>query len=84
LRKLQDDITMHVSLVPGFLQHDRNRQPQDFSLVRLALDATMPVIDLGAYNQYFPVDGWLRTLMMLQRVIGWWVLTSFLASLAVI
>ena len=75
---------MHISLVPGFLQYDRNRQPQDFNLMRLAIDATIPVIDLHAYSQYFPVRKWLRGFMVFQRVFGWWVLTSFLASLSVL
>ena len=82
--KLPDNLIMHISANPGFLQHDRNRQPQDFNLWRLAVDATLPVIDLHAYNQYFPVRRGLRGFMMLQRVFGWWLLTSFLASLAVL
>ena len=42
----------------------------------------IPVIDLQAYNQYYPQPKWMRTFAMLQHVVGWWVLTSFLASLA--
>lgn len=79
-----DNLIMNISSVPGFMQRDRDRQPQDFNLLRLAVDVTIPVIDLHAYNQYFPARRGLRTFMVLQHLIGWWVLTSFLASLAVL
>jgi hypothetical protein len=48
------------------------------------VDVTIPVVDLHAYSQYFPASGWVRALSVLQHLTGWWVLTSFLASLAVI
>lgn len=73
----------HISAVPGFMQYDRNRQPQYFNLVLYAIDTMIPVIDLHAYNQYYPIQGWVRSFAMCQHVVGWWVLTSFLASLAV-
>jgi hypothetical protein len=73
----------HISAVPGFMQYDRNRQPQHFNLWRYAIDTMIPVIDLHAYNQYYPIQGVVRSFAMLQHVVGWWVLTSFLASLAV-
>ena len=73
----------HISAVPGFMQYDRNRQPQYFNLVRYAVDTMIPVIDLHAYNQYYPMRGWVLNFTMLQHVVGWWVLTSFLASIAV-
>lgn len=73
---------MHLSEVPGFMQYDRNRQPQNFDLIRYAVDVSIPVVDLHAYSQYYPVTGWVRGATVVQHLIGWWVLTSFLASLA--
>lgn len=75
---------LHVSGVPGFMQYDRNRQPQNFALSRLALDATIPVIDLHAYNQYYPLDTFPRVITMVQHVLGWYILTSLLASMAIL
>ena len=73
----------HLSAVPGFMQYDRNRQPQDFGLFRYAVDVSIPVVDLHAYSQYFPASKGPRILTTFQHILGWWVLTSLLATLAV-
>ncbi len=83
-KKLDEDEILHVSSVGGFLQYDRNRQPQHFNLFRFALDSAIPVIDLHAYSQYYPVTYWARWWVMAQQIFGWYIVTSFLATIAVL
>lgn len=81
-RKFSEEEVLHLSLQPGFLQFDREKQPQNFSLFRYTLDVMVPLIDLHGYNRYYPADSFSRLWTMTQHLIGWWVLTSALAALA--
>jgi hypothetical protein len=60
------------------------KEPQQFSLAWFSLDATLPVIDLHAYNTYYPVAKPIRVVSFLQHILGWILVTSLLTSLAVL
>jgi hypothetical protein len=78
-----DEDVQHKSLIPGFMQYDRDRRPQEFSIWRYSLDATLPIVDLHAYNHYYPKWTSARAVSWTQHILGWWVLTSALSSIAV-
>lgn len=60
------------------------KEPRNFSLTWFSLDATLPVIDLHAYNTYYPTSGVIRVVSFIQHILGWIFVTSLLASLAVL
>lgn len=68
---------------PGFALH-QEQEPKRFSLAILSLDATLPVINLQAYDTYFPESFWVRMFSYLQHFVGWILVTSLIASLAVL
>lgn len=72
-----------VSPPAGFALY-QPREPQRFSLASFSLDATLPVIDLHAYNTYYPVSGFIRMVSFIQHILGWILVTSLLTSLAVL
>jgi hypothetical protein len=67
----------------GFSQFEDQRQPPDFRLLVYSLDAVLPVVDLHAYNAYYPEALFMRLLVALERVLGWLLVSSIIASLAV-
>jgi hypothetical protein len=72
------------SLVPGFMQYQRDRRPADFSTWAFSADAVLPVINLHAYTEYYPRSRAVRAFSFVQHIIGWWMLSVFLASAAIL
>ena len=70
------------SLVGGFIQFERDRMPREFDLLIFSADATLPVIDLHAYNTFYPSRQ--RWVPGVQHVFGWWLISVFLASVTVL
>lgn len=70
--------------IVGFGRFDLNKMPKRFSHHRFSFDTMVPVIDLHAYNNYYPMSGWLRGLSIMQHVFGWWWVTVFIASAAIL
>lgn len=71
---------------PGFLQIDQTVPlgPRQFSVWRYSLDAMLPVINLHAYDRYFLRNPKLRWIPAFQHVVGWWLITVFLASVSIL
>ncbi len=44
----------------------------------------IPVIDLHAYSNYYPEWGRMRGITVIQHIFGWWWLTVFVASAAIL
>lgn len=72
------------SKIPGFIQFDRGLAPRRFSFLRYSADAMLPVISLHAYDRYAPNWAFFRFLAALQHVVGWILITVFLASASVL
>jgi hypothetical protein len=72
------------SLVPGFMQYQRDRRPADFSTWAFSADAVLPVINLHAYTEYYPRNRAVRVFSFVQHIIGWWMLSVFLASATIL
>jgi hypothetical protein len=72
------------TIVPGFRQYEKGRDPQEFSLFFFSLDAMLPVIDLHAYSSYYPAPVWLRVISYVQHGFGWLLVTLLFATLAVL
>lgn len=70
--------------VPGFSQFDHQKEPKSFSVVAFATDAVLPFINLHAYSVFYPDHWFPRAFSFVQHFFGWWMLTSFLASAAVL
>lgn len=68
----------------GFSLFDGNKMPVRFTYGRYAIDTMLPFIDLHAYNNYYPEHLLIRVLSVLQHVCGWWWLTVFIASAAIL
>ncbi len=68
----------------GFSLFDQGKMPTRFTHWRYSIDTMLPVIDLHAYGIYYPVSGWVRFISVLQHVLGWWWLTVFIASAAIL
>ena len=68
----------------GFSLFDLGKEPVRFSYLRYSVDAMLPFIDLHAYNYYYPVKPWVRVVSVVQHVCGWWWLTVFIASAAIL
>ena len=68
---------------PGFVRFDSGKQPRHFSVWRYSADAMLPIIDLHAYSTYHPVDK-IRWLPVLQHILGWWLTTGLIVSLAIL
>ncbi len=71
---------------PGFLQIDQTVPlgPRQFSVWRYSLDAMLPVINLHAYDRYFLRNPKLRWIPAFQHIVGWWLITVFLASVSIL
>ena len=75
----------HVQVpVAGFVRSNADVVAAKFSSARYSLDATLPVLNLHVYDSYIPTWSFLRLLAAIQHLIGWWLITSFLASLAIL
>ncbi len=72
------------SAKPGFRQFNPTLHPLDFSLLRYSMDAMLPVINLHAYDRYYPDDGLMQYLPSLQHALGWYLSTIFLISATVL
>jgi hypothetical protein len=70
--------------VPGFMQYQRDRRPADFSIWAFSADAVLPVINLHAYTEYYPRSRAVRVFSFFQHIIGWWMLSVFLASATIL
>jgi hypothetical protein len=70
--------------VPGFMQFDQDSRPMRFSLWTFSLDATVPVLNLHAYDKYYPCDPMIRLVSKVQRMLGWVFLSILIASAAVL
>ena len=68
----------------GFSLFDLGKEPVRFSYLRYRVDAMLPFIDLHAYNYYYPVSWPARIVSVTQHVLGWWWLTVFIASAAIL
>jgi hypothetical protein len=78
------ELTEQPSLVPGFMQYQRDRRPADFSIWAFSADAMLPVINLHAYTEYYPNNQAIRLFSFLQHIVGWWMLSIFLASATIL
>ena len=70
--------------VPGFTQFGGEDRPRRFKFWQYSLDAMLPVISLHAYDRYYVTYWPVRILAMGQHVAGWWLVTVFLASAAIL
>lgn len=70
--------------VPGFSQFNAGQQPSRFTPLRYSIDTMLPVIDLHAYSNYYPEWTWMRGVTVVQHILGWWWLTVFIASAAIL
>ena len=44
----------------------------------------LPVINLHAYTEYYPRNRAVRVFSFVQHIIGWWMLSVFLASATIL
>lgn len=68
----------------GFSLFDRNKMPTRFTHWLYSIDTMLPFIDLHAYGNYYPESGWIRACSVMQHVLGWWLITVFIASAAIL
>ncbi len=68
----------------GFSRFDSNKMPKRFTHWLYSVDTMLPVIDLHAYGNYYPVWGPMRAISAVQHVLGWWWVTVFIASAAIL
>ncbi|HSA82490.1 MAG TPA: hypothetical protein VLE23_16865 [Geminicoccaceae bacterium] len=78
------EITEQPSMVAGFMQYQRDRRPADFSVWAFSADAVLPVINLHAYTEYYPRNRAVRAFSFVQHIVGWWMLSIFLASATIL
>ncbi len=76
----------HLPDVPtyGFQSLDSKRNPGKFTVWRYSLDTILPVINLHAYDRFVIDKMEWRWIPALQHFLGWWWLTVFLASAAIL
>ncbi|MEM7044329.1 MAG: hypothetical protein AAF543_16085 [Pseudomonadota bacterium] len=70
--------------IAGFGRFDANKMPKRFTERIYSFDTMLPVIDLHAYSNYYPIKGWVRFISVAQHVCGWWWVTVFIASAAIL
>lgn len=70
--------------VPGFMHFDVHLHPPKFSIWRYSLDAMLPVINLHAYDRYYLKSKFLRWTAAFQHILGWWLISVFLASATIL
>ena len=68
----------------GFSRFNPEQLPSRFTPWRYSIDAMIPVIDLHAYNNYYPEARWMRFVPVIQHLLGWWWITVFVASAAIL
>jgi hypothetical protein len=68
----------------GFSGFSTEQHPTKFTMWRYSMDAMIPVIDLHAYSTYYPESPWMRAVTVVQHICGWWWLTVFIASAAIL
>ncbi|MGI9435153.1 MAG: hypothetical protein ACR2Q4_10060 [Geminicoccaceae bacterium] len=68
----------------GFSLFDRNRMPTRFTHWLYSVDTMLPFIDLHAYGNYYAESGCIRAFSVVQHVLGWWLITVFIASAAIL
>lgn len=68
----------------GFNQFDEGKRPAAFGIARYTIDTMVPLIDLHAYSRYQPVSTGMRTVSLVQHIFGWWWITVFIASFAIL
>ena len=82
--KWSSPMPSNVSAVNGFCQFDTSSNPVNFRLWQYSLDVMLPLISLHAYDRYYPDALYMRALVIIQHVLGWWLVTVFLASLTLL
>lgn len=70
--------------VAGFAQYDAEINPKSFPILVFNLDAALPVVNFHAYDSYYPDNVVVRVVSYFQHAFGWWMLTVFVASLAIL
>ncbi len=68
----------------GFSLFNGDKRPTRFTHWRYSIDTMVPFIDLHAYSNYYPELGFMRFVSVFQHVIGWWLMTVFVASAAIL
>jgi len=68
----------------GFSHFDVKIKPSKFTYFRYSLDTMLPVVYLHTYTNYYPESTWVRALAIIQHLLGWWWVTVFLASVALL
>lgn len=68
----------------GFSMFDDGKKPTRFTHWRYSIDTMVPFIDLHAYSNYYPESTFMRFTSVVQHVIGWWLMTVFIASAAIL
>lgn len=70
--------------VYGFSAFNKEHRPTRFTPLRYSIDTMIPVIDLHAYSSYYPEWWPMRGVSVIQHICGWWWLTVFVASAAIL
>jgi hypothetical protein len=70
--------------VYGFSAFNKEHRPTRFTALRYSIDTMIPVIDLHAYSSYYPEWWPMRGVTVIQHICGWWWLTVFVASAAIL
>ena len=70
--------------IAGFVCTSEGTITAPFYILRYSLDAMLPVVDLHVYRTYQARWALVRFAAAAQHVAGWWFITSFLASLAIL
>jgi len=68
----------------GFSHFDVKIKPSKFTHFRYSLDTMLPVVYLHTYTNYYPESAGIRALAVFQHLLGWWWVTVFLASVAIL
>lgn len=82
--KAGGDIVTGYSYVPGFKQFDKEKDPKEFEIIRYSIDAMLPVINLHTYDHYYTRSRALRVYAGVQHAVGWFLITIFLVSAAIL
>lgn len=75
--------TPETKLPHGFRAYSDD-ETKNLNLFMFSLDATLPVLNLRAYDSFFPTVTVVQIVSVLQHLLGWWVVTALLASFAVL
>lgn len=79
-----DGETAASTKVPGFMQFDQKLRPQHFHLWQYSVDAMVPLINLHAYDRYYPDKAWMRVIASFQHIVGIILWAVFITTAAIL